>query len=111
MMSALLKVVLFLAAKHLLENVGLDIATHDRRTSTKDLTLQKKEIRSQGPSDPPSNFYPCTLHIFNRTFQSSEAAYQFRKAIHHDNYEKADKIATRKWQLQENNLDMKKVTD
>ena len=30
-----------------------------------------------------SNFYPCTIRVFERTFASSKHAYQFMKAMSH----------------------------
>ena len=39
-----------------------------------------------------SNLYMCQIKIFSQTFTSSEAAYQYRKAIFHDDFNTADNI-------------------
>ena len=40
-----------------------------------------------------SNFYPCTLHVFNRKFASSEHAYQFMKCKVTGNDDVAEEVA------------------
>ena len=39
-----------------------------------------------------SNFYPCKLDIGGHVFESSEAAYQYQKAVEHGDQRKADLI-------------------
>ena len=39
-----------------------------------------------------SNFYPCTIRVFERTFASSEHAHQFMKAMSHGNVNVAKDI-------------------
>ena len=37
-------------------------------------------------------FFPCRLHLFGCNFQSSEAAYQYRKALHFNQWQQAEEI-------------------
>ena len=38
----------------------------------------------RGKREVLSNFFPCTMRVFERTFASSEHAYQFMKAMSHE---------------------------
>lgn len=38
-------------------------------------------IPFQGANDVLSNFYPCSVKLWNKTFHSTEQAYQYRKAV------------------------------
>ena len=40
--------------------------------------------RVQGHNDTLSNFYPCRLHFDGQTFRSSEAVYQYQRAMYHN---------------------------
>ena len=51
-----------------------------------------KTVYFRSHRDELSNFYPCQLKVFGRIFHSAEAAYQFRKAIHHSKWEIAEDI-------------------
>ena len=37
----------------------------------------------KGSKDILSNFYPCTIHVYEKSFPSSEHAYQYAKALCH----------------------------
>lgn len=49
-----------------------------------------------GEHDPLSNFYPCSINVFNHHFQSAEHAYQYMKAKHHGMNDLAENITHQK---------------
>jgi ribA/ribD-fused uncharacterized protein len=53
-------------------------------------------IYFQGPTHPLSNFYECPwecqYNIYTHTFNTTEAAYQYQKAIFHDDFDAAGAI-------------------
>ena len=81
--------------KQLLQNMGLEINTEKKQNTKPSQTQIDREnsVLFKGPGDELSNFYPCTINIFGRTFQSTEAAFQYRKAIDNEHWEEAEKIS------------------
>lgn len=53
---------------------------------------EEKVTAFQGERDVLSNFYPCKIHLWNKTFASSEHAYQFEKALYSNKVDSALKI-------------------
>ena len=51
-----------------------------------------KHLFSSKNQSPLSNFHPCTLHLWNLTFESSEQAYQYFKCHFHGCWGKVDRI-------------------
>ena len=64
---------------------------HDEHTP---LTSDDKHVRVlfKGPDHPLSNFFPATINMYNKTFKSSEHAYQYRKAATMRQWQEADDI-------------------
>ena len=65
---------------------------HDRTSHVEEMEGKPRRKRDtplenittfRGKHDVLSNFYPCTIRVFERTFASSEHAYQFMKAMSH----------------------------
>lgn len=54
--------------------------------------LQHK-ILFHGHQHPLSNFFPCTLDLYDKQWANSEAAYQYRKALEYSEWETAEQIA------------------
>ena len=52
-----------------------------------------RQIKFQGHRHPLSNFFPCDVELYGRTFKSSEAAYQYRKALEYEAWDTAEDIA------------------
>ncbi len=87
--------------KRLIKNVGLSSRAQCKTTAA---TWQKQKIKNKEKamkgktllfkqSDHElSNFYPCDLYIFDQEFRSSEAAYQYAKAMDHSKHDIADEI-------------------
>lgn len=46
----------------------------------------------KGKDDVLSNFYPCKVHVYGRTFASSEHAYQYKKAVASNQQEMAEEF-------------------
>ena len=63
-----------------------------REKSDTKSTASNQTVYFHGHKDELSNFYPCELYINGKYFSSSEAAYQHRKAIEHDDECTADLI-------------------
>ena len=55
-------------------------------------TLPLKATTFQGAGCVLSNFFPCSITIFGRTFNSFEQAYQYKKALHFKDFGTAQKI-------------------
>jgi ribA/ribD-fused uncharacterized protein len=53
---------------------------------------QENTLRFRGSHNPLSNFYPTSLMVWNTTFQSTEHAYNFRKAVEMGQHTTAEKI-------------------
>ena len=66
----------------------------------------KRKINFQGHQHPLSNFFACELDIYDRTFYSSEAAYQYRKALEYEEWDLAEEIA-----LTQRAIDAKRLGD
>ena len=52
------------------------------------------KILFKGPNDPLSNLYMCPINIYTHKFHSTEAAYQYRKAIFANEFKQAENILT-----------------
>ena len=52
-----------------------------------------RKILFQGHQHPLSNFFPCTIELYGQCFSSSEAAYQYRKALEYQEWDVAEQIA------------------
>lgn len=52
-----------------------------------------RKVSFHGHQHPLSNFFPCQLDMYDRLFQSSEAAYQYRKAAEYEDWETAEEIS------------------
>ena len=81
----------------LLKNLGLQDRAHFAKPSlnkTKQTTKRPsgKSLLFKQEKDELSNFYPCKLHVFDQEFKSSEAAYQYTKALENSDIETADAI-------------------
>ena len=53
---------------------------------------QERMTTFKGKHDVLSNFYPCRVHVFERTFKSSEHAYQYMKAKYYGEDRLAEEI-------------------
>ena len=60
----------------------------------------------QGHKHPLSNFFPCDINLYDKQFTSSEAAYQYRKALQYQDWQRAEEI-----QLTKRAIDAKKLGD
>ena len=47
----------------------------------------------KGHKHPLSNFFECNIDIYGKHFASTEAAYQYRKALQYEEWQLADEIA------------------
>ena len=52
----------------------------------------KRKIFFQGYQHPLSNFFPCNIELYDQNFASSEAAYQYRKAVEYEEWDAAEQI-------------------
>ena len=52
-----------------------------------------RKISFHGHQHPLSNIPPCHLELYDRSFSSSEAAYQCRKALEYEEWEVAEEIS------------------
>ena len=64
----------------------------DNSIHEESMTSKKSAIRVQGHKDTLSNFYPCDLYHRGLSFGSSEAVYQYEKALYHGDYSLAESI-------------------
>ena len=55
--------------------------------------ITPRKITFQGHHHPLSNFYPCDLQIYDKSFCNSEAAYQYRKSMEYEKWDLAEEIA------------------
>ena len=53
---------------------------------------QKTIINFKGKEHIFSNLYPCKINIYTHKFNSSEACFQYRKAIYNNEFQKAENI-------------------
>ena len=60
--------------------------------SPNDPILPLKATTFKGPGCVLSNFFPCSLVLFGRTFNSSEQAYQYKKALNFEDFPTASQI-------------------
>ena len=61
-------------------------------------------IRFKGGKQFLSNFYACRIHACNREFTSVESAYQWRKCMHHDDMQTAQRMLATRTGLQAKQL-------
>ena len=82
---------------HLLDNLNIDSSLIKSQNTPSPKGSKDNEncapILFRGHMDPLSNFFPCEIHIYGKYFHSSEAAFQYRKALHHEKYDAAELIS------------------
>ena len=75
----------------LLVNMGIQVESCSNAT-IEEFTNDEETVYFRSHKDELSNFYPCNLQMYGRSFHSSEAAFQYRKALHYDQWQKAECI-------------------
>ena len=85
--------------KRLIKNIGLSTRAQCKTTGAswqkqknKVKAVKGKTLLFKQSNHELSNFYPCDLYVFDQEFRSSEAAYQYSKAMDHNKHDIADEI-------------------